>query len=56
MICLYIDDILIFGSNLECVEETKLFLSSNFVMKHLGEPDMILGMKIFRIDSGPALI
>ena len=48
VICLYVDDMLIFGTNLACVEETKKFLSSNFDMKDLGVADVILGIKILR--------
>ncbi|RVW44009.1 Retrovirus-related Pol polyprotein from transposon TNT 1-94 [Vitis vinifera] len=38
-ICLYIDDMLIFGTNLEVVCETKKFLGSKFDMKDLGEAE-----------------
>ena len=48
IICLYIDDILIIGSNISCVNETKKFVSSKFDMKDLGEADVILGIKIIR--------
>jgi hypothetical protein len=34
--CLYVDDILIFGTDLEAIMETKVFLSKNFDMKDLG--------------------
>jgi hypothetical protein len=33
MLCLYVDDILIFGSNLNVIEEVKNLLSSNFEIK-----------------------
>jgi len=49
IICLYVDELLIFGSNFQCVEETKKFLSSNFVMKDVGETDVIVGINIVRI-------
>jgi len=42
MLCLYVDDILIFRSNLNVIEEVKKLLSSNFDMKDLGEVDVIL--------------
>ena len=35
VICLYVDDMLIFGSNLQVVTETKSFLISKFDMKDL---------------------
>lgn len=48
IICLYVDDMLIFGTDLEQVKNTKKLLSENFDMKDLGEADVILGIKIFR--------
>ena len=45
IICLYVDDILIFGTNVNVVNETKMFLSSKFDMRDLGEADVILGIK-----------
>jgi hypothetical protein len=48
MLCLYVDDILIFGSNLNVIEEVKNLLSSNFEMKDLGEADVILNIKLVR--------
>jgi hypothetical protein len=35
ILCLYFDDILIFGSSLKVIEEVKKFLSGNFEMKDL---------------------
>lgn len=52
MICLYVDDMLIFGTNLDVVQETKAYLSSVFEMKDLGEADVILGVKLQRTKSG----
>ncbi|GLT82749.1 hypothetical protein SLE2022_010990 [Rubroshorea leprosula] len=48
LICLYVDDMLIFGTNIEQVEETKRFLSRDFSMKDMGAADVILGIKIHR--------
>jgi hypothetical protein len=57
MLCLYIDDILIFGSNLNVIEEVKNLLSSNFEMKDLGEADVILNIKLVReADGGVTLL
>ena len=39
---------LIFGTDLYEIEETKKFLSDNFDMKDIGEADVILGIKIVR--------
>lgn len=55
VICLYVDDMLIFRTSLEVVKTTKKFLSSTFDMKYLGEADAILGIKILRSSTGPML-
>ena len=51
-LCLYVDDILIFGSSLKVIEEVKEFLSNNFEIKDLGETDVILSIKLLRKDDG----
>ena len=48
IIFLYVDDMLIFGTDQNQVDKTKKFLSSNFDMKDLGEAEVILGIKIKR--------
>ena len=55
IICLYVDDMLIFCSNLEVINDTKMFLSSHFDMKDLGEADVILGVKIRKTENGFSL-
>ncbi|KAL0436495.1 UNVERIFIED_CONTAM: Retrovirus-related Pol polyprotein from transposon TNT 1-94 [Sesamum radiatum] len=55
IICLYVDDMLIFGSNLQVINETKSFLNSQFDMKDLGEADVILGVKIRKTENGFSL-
>nr|GEX54661.1 retrotransposon protein, putative, Ty1-copia subclass [Tanacetum cinerariifolium] len=45
ILCLYIDDILIVGTNMKGINETKKFLSSCFQMKDMNEVDTILGIK-----------
>ena len=52
IICLYVDDMFIFGTNLQVVIETKSFIRSKFDMKDLGEAKMILGIKITKIING----
>jgi hypothetical protein len=37
ILCLYVDDILIFDNNIDVIKEGKDFLSNNFEMKDLGE-------------------
>ncbi|GKE73212.1 zinc finger, CCHC-type containing protein [Tanacetum coccineum] len=46
IICLYVDDMLIFGTDQNQVDKTKKFLSSRFSMKDMGKADVILGIKI----------
>ena len=55
IVCLYVDDMLIFGTNMKGVCETKKYLSSMFQMKDLNEVDTILGIKIKRHSQGFAL-
>jgi hypothetical protein len=52
ILCLYVDDILIFGSDLKVIEEVKHFLSNNFEMKDLGEANVILNIKLSRDSDG----
>nr|ABA96637.2 retrotransposon protein, putative, Ty1-copia subclass [Oryza sativa Japonica Group] len=52
ILCLYVDDILIFGTSLNVNEEVKDFLSKSFEMKDLGEADVILNIKLLRGDEG----
>ena len=55
IVCLYVDDMLIFGTNMKGVCETKKYLSSIFQMKDLNEVDTILGIKIKRHSESFAL-
>ena len=50
--CLYIDDILIFGTDIDVINEAKSFLSQNFDMKDLGEADVILNIKLIKNEDG----
>ena len=52
ILCLYIDDILIFGSSIKVIEEVKEFLSKNFEMKDLEEANVILNIKLQREGDG----
>ena len=55
ILCLYVDDILIVGSNDKMVKSTKDMLNSKFDMKDMGLADVILGVKITRISDGLVL-
>jgi hypothetical protein len=52
ILCLYVDDILIFGTNLDVIKEVKDFLSRSFEMKDLGVADVILNIKLLKDDNG----
>ena len=52
ILCLYVDDILIFGTSLDVIKEVKDFLSNNFEMKDLGEAGVILNIKFLREGNG----
>ncbi|GKE64808.1 zinc finger, CCHC-type containing protein, partial [Tanacetum coccineum] len=52
IICLYVDDMLIFSTDRNQVDKTKKFLSSKFLMKDMGEADVNLGIKIKRKNKG----
>ncbi|CAM8941522.1 unnamed protein product [Rhodiola kirilowii] len=52
ILCLYVDDILIVGSNEILVKSTKGILNSRFDTKDMGLADVILGIKITRTTDG----
>jgi hypothetical protein len=41
-----VDDILIFGTNIEVINDIQSFLSKSFDIKDLGEADVILNIKL----------
>jgi len=51
ILCLYVDDILIFGTNIDVINEVKSFLSKSFDMKDLGEADVILNIKLIKDEN-----
>ncbi|WVZ83089.1 hypothetical protein U9M48_030269 [Paspalum notatum var. saurae] len=55
ILCLYVDDILIFGTDIDVINEVKSFLSMKFDMKDLGEADVILNIKLIKDESGITL-
>ena len=46
ILCLYVDDILLFGTNIEIINEIKRFLKRRFEIKDMGEASVILGLKL----------
>lgn len=55
IICLYVDDKVIFESDLSTIENIKRFLSSKFEMKDMGEADVIIRIKVLKNPSGDTL-
>jgi len=56
ILCLYVDDILIFGTNIDAVNEVKSFVCKSFDMKDLGEANVILNIKLIKNESGITLL
>ena len=55
ILCLYVDDILIFGMNIDAINEVKYFLLKSFDMKDLGEAYVILNIKLIKDENGITL-
>ncbi|KAK3020468.1 hypothetical protein RJ639_047122 [Escallonia herrerae] len=55
VICIYVDDMLIFCNDIDRINEAKNFLAANFSIKDLGKADMILGIKVIRSQYGIVL-
>jgi hypothetical protein len=51
ILCLYVDDILIFRTSLDVINEVKTFLCQSFDMKDLGEADVILNINLIKGES-----
>jgi hypothetical protein len=48
ILCLYVDDILIFGISLDVINEVKAFFYQSFDIKDLGEANVILNIKLIK--------
>ena len=55
ILCLYVDDVLIIGSDDKMVKSTKNMLSTRFDMKEMGLANVILWVKILRTSDGLVL-
>ena len=55
ILCLYVDNILIFGNNMHSINDVKSFLSRNFDMKDLGPVNVILGIMLIKKNDGMVL-
>jgi hypothetical protein len=56
IMCLYVDDMVIFGTNLNMIEEVKSFMSHNFEMKDMGVAYVILNIKMMREGNGRVIL
>jgi hypothetical protein len=54
-LCLYVDDILIFDTNIDVINEVKSFLSKILDLKDLGEADVVLNIKLIKAGGGITL-
>jgi hypothetical protein len=48
ILCLYVDDILMFGTSLDVINEVKTFLCQSLDMKDSDEDDVILNIKLIK--------
>jgi hypothetical protein len=55
IICLYVDDLLIFGSKIPEINSTKSLLCYNFDIIDVGEANVIISIKITISDKGISL-
>ena len=55
ILTVYVNDILVTGSDSAGIEESKEFLKEYFVMKDLGKPKYFLGIEITHAKNGVAL-
>jgi hypothetical protein len=53
---LYVDDIPIFGINLDVIKEVEDFLSHSFEIKDQGVADVIFNIKLLRDDNGGIIL
>jgi hypothetical protein len=51
ILCLYVDDILIFGTSLDVINEVKTFLCQSFNIKDMGEVDVIWNIKLIKVEN-----
>ena len=52
---MYVDDILLTGNNVACVNNLKKFLDNKFGLKDLGSLRYFLGLEVARTDEGISL-
>ena len=55
VLLVYVDDILLTGNNLDCVNSLKKLLNDKFGLKYLGSLRYFLGLEVARTDVGISL-
>jgi hypothetical protein len=55
ILCLYVDDILIFGTSLDVINEVKTFLCQSINFKDMGKAGVILNIKLIKGENGITL-
>jgi hypothetical protein len=55
ILCLYVNDILIFGTSLDVINEVNTFVCQSFDMKDLHEAEVILNIKLIKGENGITL-
>jgi hypothetical protein len=55
ILCLYVNNILIFDTSLDVINEVKIFLCQNFDMKNLDKADVIVNIKLIKGENGITL-
>jgi hypothetical protein len=55
ILCLYVDDMLIFRTSLGVINEVKTFLCQSFDMKYLDKTGVILNVKLIKGENGITL-
>lgn len=48
IVCLYVDNMLVLGSNADIIKITKKILTNKFDMKNINVIDVILGIRIYK--------
>jgi hypothetical protein len=51
ILCLYVEDILIFGTRLDVINEIKTFVCQSFDMKDLDEADVTPNIKLIIVEN-----
>ena len=55
IVCLYVDDMIIFGNDGKMIISTKNMLNSGFGIKDMGPSNVTLGIKLIRTSYGLTL-